>query len=163
MVPATSATLGSSMPSAAAACSTSCAAPVAPTSWRRSTASVTPAQTGGEEGRDARGADRPLARGAGRHRLAGAQAAPNVSTSSTKHHHRPLRTLTDREREQLVYETVGPNGPLAKRKAFTRADVIRVVAPALYGCMADELDRVVAGIVQHRECVRLVGQPDAPW
>ena len=34
---------------------------------------------------------------------------------------RPLRTLTDREREQLVYETIGPNGPLAKRKAFTRA------------------------------------------
>src|SRR5581483_10317620 len=76
-------------------------------------------------------------------------------------HHRPLRTLTDREREQLVYATVGPNGPLAKRKAFTRADVIRVVAPALYGCPAGELDRVVAGIVQHRECVPLVGQPGA--
>jgi conjugative relaxase-like TrwC/TraI family protein len=76
-------------------------------------------------------------------------------------HHRPLRTLTGREREQLVYEAVGPNGPLAKRKAFTRADVVRVVAPALYGCTAGELDRVVAGIVQHRECVPLVGQPGA--
>lgn len=76
-------------------------------------------------------------------------------------HHRPLRALTDREREQLVYETIGPNGPLAKRKAFTRADVIRVVSPALYGCAAGELDRVVAGIVQHRECVPLVGQPGA--
>jgi conjugative relaxase-like TrwC/TraI family protein len=76
-------------------------------------------------------------------------------------HHRPPRTLTDREREQLVYDTIGPNGPLAKRKAFTRADVIRVVAPALYGCAAFELDRIVAGIVQHRECVPLVGQPGA--
>jgi conjugative relaxase-like TrwC/TraI family protein len=76
-------------------------------------------------------------------------------------HHRPLRTLADREREQLVYDTIGPNSPLAKRKAFTRADVIRVVAPALFGCAADELDRVVAGIVQHRECVPLVGQPGA--
>jgi conjugative relaxase-like TrwC/TraI family protein len=76
-------------------------------------------------------------------------------------HHRPLRTLTDRECNQLIYDTIGPNSPLAKRKAFTRADVIRVVAPALYGCAADELDRVVAGIVQHRECVPLVGQPGA--
>jgi conjugative relaxase-like TrwC/TraI family protein len=76
-------------------------------------------------------------------------------------HHRPLRTLTDSEREQLAYETIGPSGPLAKRKAFTRADVVRVVAPALYGCAAGELDRVVAGIVQHRECVPLVGQPGA--
>jgi conjugative relaxase-like TrwC/TraI family protein len=76
-------------------------------------------------------------------------------------HHRPLRTLTDRERHQLAYETIGPKGPLAKRKAFTRADVIRVVAPTLYGCAADELDRVVAGILQHRECVPLVGQPGA--
>lgn len=39
--------------------------------------------------------------------------------------------------------------------------MIRVVAPALYGCGARELDRVVAGIVQHRECVPLVGQPGA--
>jgi conjugative relaxase-like TrwC/TraI family protein len=76
-------------------------------------------------------------------------------------HHRPLRSLTVRERDQLIYDTIGPNSPLAKRKAFTRADVIRVVAPALYGCAADELDRVVAGIVQHRECVPLVGQPGA--
>ena len=57
--------------------------------------------------------------------------------------HQPLRNLTDQQRTQLVYETIGPNGPLAKRKAFTRADVIRVVAPALYGCTTEELDRVV--------------------
>ncbi|MGH9135485.1 MAG: MobF family relaxase [Acidimicrobiales bacterium] len=75
--------------------------------------------------------------------------------------HEPLRSLSDRERAQLVAEAIGPNGPLAKRKAFTRADVIRVVAPALYGCATDELDRIVAGIVQHRECVPLVGQPGA--
>lgn len=75
--------------------------------------------------------------------------------------HQPLRTLTDRDRAQIAHEAIGPNGPLAKRKAFTRADVIRVIAPALYGCAAEELDRVVAGIVQHRECVPLVGQPGA--
>ncbi|MGH2780660.1 MAG: MobF family relaxase [Thermoleophilaceae bacterium] len=75
--------------------------------------------------------------------------------------HQPLRTLTDQQRAQLVADVIGPNGPLAKRKAFTRADVIRVIAPALYGCAAGELDRAVAGIVQHRECVPLVGQPGA--
>jgi hypothetical protein len=30
--------------------------------------------------------------------------------------------------------------------------VIRVVAPAPYDCAAGELDRVVASIVQRREC-----------
>jgi conjugative relaxase-like TrwC/TraI family protein len=75
--------------------------------------------------------------------------------------HQPLRTLTDQQSAQLVADAIGPNGPLAKRKAFTRADVIRGIAPALYGCAAGELDRVVAGIVQHRECVPLVGQPGA--
>jgi conjugative relaxase-like TrwC/TraI family protein len=75
--------------------------------------------------------------------------------------HQPLRTLTDQQSAQLVVDAIGPNGPLAKRKAFTRADVIRVIAPALYGCAAGQLDRVVAGIVQHRECVPLVGQPGA--
>ncbi len=75
--------------------------------------------------------------------------------------HQPLRTLSDSERKQIVYETIGANGPLAKRKAFTRADIIRVVAPALYGYAATELDDIVTGIVQHRECVPLVGQPGA--
>ena len=76
-------------------------------------------------------------------------------------HANPLRALTDRERAEVVWQAIGPDGPLAKRKAFTRADIIRVVAPALYGCPAGELDQVVAGIVQHRECIPLVGQPGA--
>lgn len=75
--------------------------------------------------------------------------------------HAPLRTLTDSERAQLVVDIIGPGGTLTKRKAFTRPDVIRVVAPALYGCAAEELDRVVADVVAHRECVPLVGQPGA--
>ena len=43
--------------------------------------------------------------------------------------HQPLRSLTDQQRAQLVNESIGPNSLLAKRKAFTRADVNRVVAP----------------------------------
>lgn len=76
-------------------------------------------------------------------------------------HHQPLRTLTDQQRVQLANELLGPGGPLAKRKAFTRADVIRLAAPALYGYAAEELDHLVAGVVQHREAIPLVGQPGA--
>lgn len=72
-----------------------------------------------------------------------------------------MRTLTDQQRAQLVLDLIGSGGALAKRKAFTRADVIRLAAPALYGGAADELDRVMAGIVQHRECIPLVGHPGA--
>jgi conjugative relaxase-like TrwC/TraI family protein len=75
--------------------------------------------------------------------------------------HVPLRSLTDRERDQLIEGAIGPHGSLAKRKAFTRADVIRVITPALYGCATDELDRVVDAVLQHHECVPLVGQPGA--
>jgi hypothetical protein len=64
-----------------------------------------------------------------------------ISTGVNQRRHAPLRTLTDRERTQVVADAIGPSGPLAKRKAFTRADVIRVVAPSLYGCAVEELDR----------------------
>ncbi len=73
----------------------------------------------------------------------------------------PVRTLTEKERAQLVRDLIGPTGALTKRKAFTRADVIRLAAPALYGCAADELDQVVAGVLQHPEAIPLVGQPGA--
>jgi 1-aminocyclopropane-1-carboxylate deaminase/D-cysteine desulfhydrase-like pyridoxal-dependent ACC family enzyme len=39
--------------------------------------------------------------------------------------------------------------------------VIRVAAPHLYGCVSEELDRVVTAIVQHPEAIPLVGQPGA--
>ncbi len=73
----------------------------------------------------------------------------------------PVRALTEKERLQLVRDLIGPAGALAKRKAFTRADVIRLAAPALYGCAADELDQLVAGVLQHPEAIPLVGQPGA--
>ena len=75
--------------------------------------------------------------------------------------YRPLRSLRDRERAEAVRGLIGAGGPLAKRKAFTRADVVRTAAPVLYGCAAEELDRVVAGVLQHPEAIPLVGQPGA--
>jgi conjugative relaxase-like TrwC/TraI family protein len=75
--------------------------------------------------------------------------------------YRPLRTLTQAERAELVRSLIGPGGPLAERKAFTRDGVVRVAAPHLYGCVPEELDRVVTAIVQHPEAIPLVGQPGA--
>jgi conjugative relaxase-like TrwC/TraI family protein len=75
--------------------------------------------------------------------------------------YRPLRTLTKAERAELVQSMIGPGGPLAQRKAFTRDRIIRDVAPYLYGCVPEELDRVVTAIIQHPEAIPLVGQPGA--
>jgi conjugative relaxase-like TrwC/TraI family protein len=78
-----------------------------------------------------------------------------------KRHHQPLRTLTEAERVQLAHDLIGPGGPLAKRKAFTRADVIRLAGPLLYGRPAEELDRLVGAVLGHPEAIPLVGQPGA--
>jgi conjugative relaxase-like TrwC/TraI family protein len=75
--------------------------------------------------------------------------------------YQPLRTLTDTERAELVQSMLGPDGPLAQRKAFTRDRIIRDVTPHLYGCVPEELDRVVTAITQHPEAIPLVGQPGA--
>jgi conjugative relaxase-like TrwC/TraI family protein len=75
--------------------------------------------------------------------------------------YQPLRTLTDTERSELVQTMLGPDGPLAQRKAFTRDRIIRDVTPHLYGCVPEELDQVVTAIIQHPEAIPLVGQPGA--
>jgi conjugative relaxase-like TrwC/TraI family protein len=71
------------------------------------------------------------------------------------------RALTSAQRVELADRLLAVDGPLADRKAFTRADVIRAATPLLYGCRSDELDRVVADVTQHRDAVALIGQPGA--
>jgi conjugative relaxase-like TrwC/TraI family protein len=66
-------------------------------------------------------------------------------------------TLSRGEVEQLVASALGPEGPLAERKVFTRADVIVAVAPALYGQHPDLLGVVVSRVVRHPEAIPLVG------
>ena len=73
----------------------------------------------------------------------------------------PLRNLSAQQRAAMVDALIGPDGPLAERKAFTRADVIRLAAPRLYGYAAGELDRVVDAVTRHAEAIPLVGQPAA--
>ncbi len=72
---------------------------------------------------------------------------------------RPLRRLSELERAALGRELLG--GPLAEAKAFTRSDVVRHAAPALYGAAPEELEAVVAAVVAHPEAVALVGTPGA--
>jgi conjugative relaxase-like TrwC/TraI family protein len=74
---------------------------------------------------------------------------------------RPLQTLSPEQRTEMAKALIGPDGPLAERKAFTRADIIRLAAPRLYGYVAGELDRVVDAVVRHPEAIPLVGAPAA--
>ena len=74
---------------------------------------------------------------------------------------RPLRTLGADESSALVRSLLGPGGALAERKAFTRADVVRLAAPALYGCEPAELEAVVTAVVHDPEALALVGTPAA--
>jgi conjugative relaxase-like TrwC/TraI family protein len=73
----------------------------------------------------------------------------------------PARTLPASERVEIARGLLATDGPLAERKAFTRADVIRNAAPQLYGCHSEELDHVVAEVLHHSDAIALVGQPGA--
>jgi conjugative relaxase-like TrwC/TraI family protein len=73
----------------------------------------------------------------------------------------PPRALTSANRSKIVEGLLAADGPLADRKAFTRADLIRNAAPLLYGCHADELDHVVTEVLHHPDAIALVGQPGA--
>jgi conjugative relaxase-like TrwC/TraI family protein len=73
----------------------------------------------------------------------------------------PPRTLTPAERTDIVAGLLAADGPLAARKAFTRADLIRNAAPLLYGCQADELDQIVTEVLHNPDAIALVGQPGA--
>ncbi len=75
--------------------------------------------------------------------------------------HQPARALTDSEVTAAAASLLLGDGPLAHRKAFTRADVIRVAAPLLYGRDPADLDRLVTAVVHHSEAIPLVGQPFA--
>lgn len=78
-----------------------------------------------------------------------------------RHQRQPLRSLDTAERSRIADGLLAPDGPLAERKAFTRADLIRHAAPLLYGCHTHELDQVVDEVLHHVDAIALVGQPGA--
>jgi conjugative relaxase-like TrwC/TraI family protein len=73
----------------------------------------------------------------------------------------PPRKLTSAERTDVVEGLLAADGPMADRKAFTRADLIRNAAPLLYGCQTGELDQIVSEVLHHPDAIALVGQPGA--
>jgi conjugative relaxase-like TrwC/TraI family protein len=75
--------------------------------------------------------------------------------------HRPLEALYGFDRDAMAFELLSPEGPLAQVKSFTRSDVVRAVAPRLYGHRPGELDAVVAAVLKHADAIPLVGQPGA--
>ncbi len=80
---------------------------------------------------------------------------------ATRRSSQPPRALTESEVAAAAASLLLGDGPLARRKAFTRADVIRVAAALLYGRESADLDRLVSAVVRHPEAVPLVGQPGA--
>ena len=69
---------------------------------------------------------------------------------------RPERTST-RRIQQLAADALAPNGALAERKVFTRADVIVAVTPALYGQDPALLGSLISHVLRHPEAIPLVG------
>ena len=61
----------------------------------------------------------------------------------------------------IVEHLLGPDGPLAAQKVFSRRDVMVEAAPFLYGLDAGELDRVVDAVLDHGAAIPLVARPGA--
>ena len=61
----------------------------------------------------------------------------------------------------IVEHLLGPDGPLARLKVFSRRDVMVEAAPFLYGLDRGELDRVVDAVLDHGAAIPLVRRPAA--
>lgn len=61
----------------------------------------------------------------------------------------------------IVEHLLGPDGPLAAQKVFSRRDVMVEAAPFLYGLDPGELDRVVDAVLEHGAAIPLVRRPAA--
>ena len=61
----------------------------------------------------------------------------------------------------IVEHLLGPDGPLAAQKVFSRRDVMVEAAPFLYGLDPGELDRVVDAVLDHGAAIPLVARPGA--
>jgi conjugative relaxase-like TrwC/TraI family protein len=80
------------------------------------------------------------------------QAAPGVSVPGA---------LSAAELERVARTVVDPDGPLARRKVFGRAEVIVAAAPLLFGRPISDLKRVVGAVLADDAVVPLVGVADA--
>jgi AAA domain len=73
--------------------------------------------------------------------------------------HRPpvVHRLDDQTLGQILDDVLGPDGRLAEKKVFDRADVIVGVAPHLHGLPHSELDTAVSSVIADQRCIPLLG------
>ena len=69
----------------------------------------------------------------------------------------PSSPLTLSDARALISEVLGDDGELARRKVFSRRDVVVAMAPHLYGQAPEVLDRLVERALADPEVVPLVG------
>jgi hypothetical protein len=69
----------------------------------------------------------------------------------------PVRRLTLAQAREILSEILGPDGDLARRKVFSRRDVIVAVAPHLYGQDPVLLEVLVDRALADPEVIPLVG------
>ncbi len=67
--------------------------------------------------------------------------------------------LTPAHVRELVDHLLGRDGPLARRKVFSRRHVMVEAAPMLFGLDPSELDRVVDAVIDHSAAIPLVRGP----
>ena len=72
-----------------------------------------------------------------------------------------LEPLTLEALRGQIEDSLGPDGPLGRRKIFTRPDVIVALAPALYGRPPELLEAAVGRIIADPEVIPLIGVPGA--
>lgn len=84
-----------------------------------------------------------------------------ASLDQAARRHTAMEPLSDRELQALVDWVLSIDGPLSGDKCFGRPDLIRHLAPKLYGRHPEQLDRAVTAVLAHPESIPLIGQPGA--
>ncbi len=87
------------------------------------------------------------------------QVASRIRASSA--HRIASRELTPMHVRELVDQLLGPDGPLAEQKVFSRRDVIVAAAPKLFGHDPSELERIADAVIEHGAAIPLVRRPGA--
>jgi conjugative relaxase-like TrwC/TraI family protein len=67
------------------------------------------------------------------------------------------RPLAAHEVAAIAAQLLAVDGPLAKRKVFTRLDVTVAAAPLVFGRRAEDLDRVVGRVLADADAIALLG------
>lgn len=81
----------------------------------------------------------------------------NRSVETAAHQAALPRPASPAELDRVVAAVVSTDGPLARKKVFSAADVVVTVAPHLYGRPLDDLARATKAVLRSPELVPLLG------